>query len=435
MTESSLPFQYVQHDCVALDGRVPLRRAPEALRATDASSGRRCVVVPLTPDRYAVVFDDVLHALIRLLSSALNRHLAEALLDAPLGDLLANLAMPARDAQQTTAGEIALPCVVVQAGRPIGVWGMPKVRSAEALLEAIGLSLWQLNEQATAEAAPPTDDAPSDEPAGRGPDRSEAGAMEEMAEGAKDAFDEQGDRSAEPESPRPTSPPDPTPGRLKEAIRLDVASPETAVVNEPFDLAVAIRQPSSPPLRVEDLNRVWSAEGVVYREADAEIIRYRVEIEAKDCDIEPSHYVFLLERGKDSIVQFFQLTPRREGMISIIVNAYQADDDVLAATTRVRLKAIVRVLDPAAGATSFATGGDVSPQADLAIRLYELLRSDRFSRDDLHDLAFRLAVPWDDLDGQTQSAKARALVQYLRQRGRLDQLCALLKAERPDLEI
>jgi hypothetical protein len=110
---------------------------------------------------------------------------------------------------------------------------------------------------------------------------------------------------------------------------------------------------------------------------------------------------------------------------------------------------------PSAGATSLtppqvaavAAGragdlfSDESPPPWLAsadgkidqVALYTLLSGPRISPEDLQDLCFTLQVDWDNLPGGPKSAKARAMIQYFNARGRLGELVAALRAQRPDL--
>ena len=81
---------------------------------------------------------------------------------------------------------------------------------------------------------------------------------------------------------------------VEEAIRLDVAHPPTAFVDEEFELAEAVRRPDAPALTVKDLTEVSSEDGSVFRREGDEVVRYRVEVSATDCDVEPSHYVLKL---------------------------------------------------------------------------------------------------------------------------------------------
>lgn len=54
-----------------------------------------------------------------------------------------------------------------------------------------------------------------------------------------------------------------------------------------------------------------------------------------------------------------------------------------------------------------------------------------FNRDEIDDLAFRLGLAPDDLAGETKKARGRALVEYIKARGRLPELEALVNQERP----
>ncbi len=173
-------------------------------------------------------------------------------------------------------------------------------------------------------------------------------------------------RSARPPAPPPPAPKDPVadvgtgsyeafsmggPGVTDEAalseerIRLDVAHPAEVFVDEPFDLAVAVRQPDAPVLAIDDLPKVLSEEGSVFRPAGEAIIKYRIEVTGTDCTVEPSHYEILLRKDANSPPRYFQVTAHKPGQQSIIVNAYQADE-ALAAQTRVRIKVQLPVQTP-----------------------------------------------------------------------------------------
>ncbi len=132
----------------------------------------------------------------------------------------------------------------------------------------------------------------------------------------------------------------------EERIRLDVATPAQVYVDEPFDLAVAVRQPDAPVLAVDDLPKVVSEEGSVFRPADETIIRYRIEVTGTDCTVEPSHYVILLRKDDNSPPRYFRVTAHRPGRQTVIVNAYQ-EDDALAAQTRLRIEVLISAGAPA----------------------------------------------------------------------------------------
>ncbi|MFX0088119.1 MAG: hypothetical protein ACFFAU_20870 [Candidatus Hodarchaeota archaeon] len=95
-----------------------------------------------------------------------------------------------------------------------------------------------------------------------------------------------------------TSPPE-TP-LIEEAIRLGVAAPPTAILEVPFDLAVAVRQPDAPPLAVDELTQVKSEEGSVFRHEEDEVVLYRIAVTAAGCEVEPTHYVLKLRPRANS---------------------------------------------------------------------------------------------------------------------------------------
>jgi len=140
-------------------------------------------------------------------------------------------------------------------------------------------------------------------------------------------------------TPAPVDRPQPT---IEEAIRLDVAAPAKAVLNEPFDLAVAVRQPSAPALAVEELTQMTSEQGRVFRVKDDEIVKYRIEITGSGVSVTPPSYQLRLRPGENSRPYFFQITPTRSGRRSILVTAYQ-EDATVAAQTRVHIDVQVEV--------------------------------------------------------------------------------------------
>jgi hypothetical protein len=148
-------------------------------------------------------------------------------------------------------------------------------------------------------------------------------------------------------SRRPRHPPshasNAAPKYSQESIRLDVSHPQEARVGEPFDLAVAVRQPDSPRLSIADLPVGESAPGTVFRPPDEEVIRYRIEVQGPpDCVIAPPRIQVLLKRDEDSEPRYFKVTCQREGTVTLFVNAYQ-EDEALAAQTRVSIAARLRI--------------------------------------------------------------------------------------------
>jgi hypothetical protein len=129
---------------------------------------------------------------------------------------------------------------------------------------------------------------------------------------------------------------------IKEEIRLDVAAPPETHLNEPFDLAVAVRQPKAPKLAIEDLSQVTSAEGAVFRTNEEDVIKYRLEVTGSGVQVSPSHYVIKLRPNENSQPYYFQVTPLHPGRRSLFITAYQ-QDEALAAQTRITLEVQVPV--------------------------------------------------------------------------------------------
>ena len=129
---------------------------------------------------------------------------------------------------------------------------------------------------------------------------------------------------------------------VEETVRLDVALPKGAVVNEPFDLVIAVMQPEAPKLAVADLDQVVSAEGSIFRSEDQDVVKYRVEVTGAGFDVTPTSYLLELRPGANSRPVAFQVTSSKTGRRSLLVNAYQ-EDGALAAQTRVSLAVVVAV--------------------------------------------------------------------------------------------
>ncbi len=244
-----------------------------------------------------------------------------------------------------------------------------------------------------------------------------------------------------PQPPPNIAEPQPPPGVVE--LRLDAALPANVFVGRVFDLVVAIRRLDAAPLAPADLERRESAGFGVLWPDDAPSIRLRIQISAPDCDIagEDSQTIRLLA-GKNSPDVTFQLTPRRVGPLSIVITVYQ-ETDWIGST---RLRSVVG--EDAAGedaAGDEAAGG--SPRGDLAItvnsqplgntevNLMALRQAldDGYSDSELRDLCFELEIDYEDLGGDTQSAKARELVLFARRRNLLARLVECVMRDRPHL--
>jgi|GEM_PF-5483215 len=217
-----------------------------------------------------------------------------------------------------------------------------------------------------------------------------------------------------------------------EPIRLDVAAPESVVVGQTFELAAAIRQLSSPVLKVEHLPKVRSAEGTIFRAEGQNIVKYRVEISSPDCDIADPSIQFLLEKNKDSAVQYFQLVPKHAGKISIVVNAYQ-EGDLLAASTRTQVVAEVD-----------ATPKPNKPMPDKVTLRTFIATNFKLREGDFDLLCANLSekyasknvkVSMDDIGGNTAQIAALNLISYMDRRGWLPYLVEEVRSERPDMSL
>lgn len=152
-------------------------------------------------------------------------------------------------------------------------------------------------------------------------------AMDEdsQSKGADDVdFDPDHDDSSPGD--RPPSPPYEGMRLRAETLRIDAAVPETVKVNRAFVLAVAVRQLTSPRLAEDDLSVMASGEAQVVFEGEGPI-HLRLRVSAPDCKIDGADaFSFRLWPGKDSPPFHFNLTPARNGAISIVIQLFQEDD-------------------------------------------------------------------------------------------------------------
>lgn len=129
---------------------------------------------------------------------------------------------------------------------------------------------------------------------------------------------------------------------IAEPIRLDVASPAQVLVGETFTVGVAVRQPDSPPLQIQDLPQVTSEEGEIFRAEDTEIINYRVELDAPDFVVSNPSILFRLKKNENSRVKYFTLRAKKAGKLPVLVKAYQEQYEI--ASARLTLEAVIRVM-------------------------------------------------------------------------------------------
>ena len=232
------------------------------------------------------------------------------------------------------------------------------------------------------------------------------------------------------ESPAPQPPSiSPPPDEALAPLRLDAALPEHVVVGRAFDLAVGIRQPDSPPLAPDDLARRESADFAAVWPSGAAFIRLRVQISAPECLIHGGDSRDVrLPAGADGPPVYFQLTPQQTGPLSVIITVYQETDWV--GSTRLRTEAGGE--EPRGKLAITVTSRPLGNGEVNLVRLRQAL-DDGYNDSELRDLCFELDIDYEDLPGDSQSAKARELVLYARRHGLLAQLVEKVMRERPQL--
>jgi hypothetical protein len=212
-------------------------------------------------------------------------------------------------------------------------------------------------------------------------------------------------------------------------LRLDAALPERVTVGRAFDLAVAIKQLASPPLAPDDLARRESTPFSAVWTGDAPFIQLRVQVSAPDCTIHngDTRPVRLIA-GQDGPPVYFQLTPNRAGPLSVIITVYQEMDWV--GSTRLRTEAGEGDLRGAMTLTVNSRPLD-SPELNPQTLWKALVEG--FNESELQDLCFELNVDYEELPGDTKSAKARELVKYATRHDTLNALIERVMASRPHL--
>jgi hypothetical protein len=110
---------------------------------------------------------------------------------------------------------------------------------------------------------------------------------------------------------------------IEEKIRLDVGSPTTAVIDAPFLVMVAVKQPSAPPLSDPRVGHVTSADGSIFRTNKDDTVEYRVEISGAGFVVKQPYYVFRLRPNQSSIPYAFQVTATEVGKRTLFITAYQ----------------------------------------------------------------------------------------------------------------
>ena len=211
-------------------------------------------------------------------------------------------------------------------------------------------------------------------------------------------------------------------------LRVDAALPNAVILDQVFELAVAIRHKTSPVLAEEDLPRVKSGDVYVLLPPWQTHVRIGIQISAPNCEISgPDSYVVLLHAHADSPVFYFQLIPQRIGRISVVVKVYQ--EDALLGSARVHTTAEKHLVGEVTMEVTSHRVFDVTPS--LYKRLCETLRRcDPFGSDEALRSIFisRGLSAWHDSLPDANSPHDRALktIDFLRDKYTADQENALV---------
>lgn len=107
-------------------------------------------------------------------------------------------------------------------------------------------------------------------------------------------------------------------------LRLDAAIPDKAELGRAFVLATSVRQIPSPVLAEDDLNVVKSGNVQAWWPKFKSSTKLKIQINAPDCKIHgKTSHSFRLYKEEDSPIFNFHLTPKKAGVISVIVLVYQ----------------------------------------------------------------------------------------------------------------
>ncbi len=210
-------------------------------------------------------------------------------------------------------------------------------------------------------------------------------------------------------------------------LRLDTAVPEEVYIGDTFEIAVAIRQMTSPYLDEPGLSQRKRRNFQVEWLATQISLRLQVTISAPDCEIVgPSQITFKLHRGQDSPDFYFQLTPHKEGVISIIITVFQESDWL--GSARVHTTALTQITSQVAVTDSFTSQTLCS---DHRMRLHgNIIHS--FNLEELRLLCLSLRIQHEEFSN-TLSPFARELIEYCYRRQILDNLIHACHTARPNI--
>jgi hypothetical protein len=218
---------------------------------------------------------------------------------------------------------------------------------------------------------------------------------------------------------------------LVQQLRLDVAAPDQVRLGESFELAVAVRLPSSPVLTEDDLARTKSGNALVVWPESEPYVQLTVQVIAPACQIHGSNSgKFRLYAGQDSPVFYFMLTPRQVGDVGLFVKLYQEDDWLSHARVHIVCGQVSGSLyiTPNPAANLEERGRWLSFRTHLRQTLV-----DYFDESELRTLCFDLGVDYADLSHETKAGTARELIRYLERRDRLPELIAVGQQLRPNV--
>jgi hypothetical protein len=217
-------------------------------------------------------------------------------------------------------------------------------------------------------------------------------------------------------------------------FRLDAALPQQVQHGRSFELAIAIRQPNSPKLQEDELDKTKSGNLQVNLPDDVDMIALQVHISAPECQIHGSNSCLLrLHKDQNSLVYYFQLTPQQSGRIGMVVTVYYKDEWL--GGTRLHTLAQAQVVGQIAldvysrPLSSGILGISYEVQLSVALTLRAL-----FNLAELRQVCFELQVLFEDLPGETVSDKSRELVMFMVRHGRLADLVQQCQKARPSVE-
>jgi hypothetical protein len=207
-------------------------------------------------------------------------------------------------------------------------------------------------------------------------------------------------------------------------LRLDAGLPAMVTRSEPFEVAVALRQPTSPPLTAASLSQLPFADDI---SQDVEQVTFQATYRASGCRADgPTELTIPVTRGRDSDVFFFRLAVTSAVERLRVTVFIQLEGKELG-----NLDLYTDVYSQPVGKTA-VTPKSIDLPSEHARRLFLRKALSDFDIQGICDLAVMLGFHCDDLSGSTRSSKAGALVEKCRQMGRIDRLYEEAQRKWPD---